>query len=126
MHTTVKMLIKGSFSNGVVCWQQLPVVILLSITAAVTMFSPQLQRYIPCPLMDHLYYTILMVVTLLSVELDSNVSSAVTVITTTTSPPYSIDCNSCDSKLYWASQIDRTINRGTPTLNDNEVVSQSS
>ena len=60
------------------------------------------------------------------VELDSNVSSAVTVITTTTSPPYSIDCNSCDSKLYWASQIDRTINRGTPTLNDNEVVSQSS
>ena len=49
----------------VVCWQQLPVVILLSITAAVTMFSPQLQLYIPCPLMDHLYYTILMVVTLI-------------------------------------------------------------
>lgn len=56
-------------------------------------------------------------------RVDNSSNNGVTVITTPSGRPYSIDCNSCDNKLYWANQADRTINRGTPSLNDNEVVS---
>ena len=60
-------------------------------------------------------------------RVDNSSNSGVTVITTPpANSPYSIDCNSCDNKLYWASQADSTINRGTPSLNDNEVVSTCS
>ena len=39
-----------------------------------------------------------------------------------TESPSSIDCNSCDNRIYWASPIDKTIKRGYPNGNNNEVV----